>query len=160
MNHIKFLFTICLSLFINTAVLAESHTDKVLSLIGLQTDETKPDDISSLLGKPAKIEQEKKQDVWYYKTPDANFTVYWNNRTSRLDKLSFSSPTITKGIWDNRNSKYLKSGQTHIAEVIKVLSMPKDMMLKAVNQELHYSYQNTVLNLFFRKGTLVNYCLY
>ena len=147
-------------LLISSACFAESHTDKILSLLRLQPDQTNPDDISSLLGKPAKIQQDKKQDVWYYNTPGANFVIYWNNRTAHLDKLSFSSQDITKGIWDNRNTKYLKNGETHMEDVVKVLGMPKEMMLKAVNQELHYAYQSTILNLFFRKGTLVNYCVY
>jgi hypothetical protein len=159
MKNIKFLLLSGV-LFINSVCFGESHTDKILSLIGLQSQEAKPEDISSLLGQPAKIEQEKKQDIWYYSSPEANFVVYWNNRTSKLDKLSFSSQNATKSTWDNRNTRYLKTGQTHMADVIKALGVPKDMVLKLVNQELHYSYQNTVLNLFFRKGTLVNYCLY
>jgi len=159
MKNIKFLLLLTL-VFLNSACFAESHTDKILSLIGLQPEQTNPEDISALLGKPAKIQQDKKQDVWYYNSPDASFTVYWNNRTTHLDKLSFSAQNISKGTWDNRNIRYLKNGETHMADVIKVLGMPKEMLLKAVNQELHYTYQNTVLNLFFRKGTLVNYCVY
>ncbi len=160
MKNIKYLLLSAILLFMSSACFAENHTDKLLSLIGLQPEQAKPDDIASLLGQPLKIEQEKKQDVWYYNSPDANFVIYWNNRTSKLDKLSFSAQNVTKGNWDNRNTKYLKNGETHMADVIKVLGMPKDMLLRSVNQELHYSYQNTVLNLFFRKGTLVNYCLY
>ena len=139
---------------------AEAHTDRFLSIIGIQPEQTKQEDISSLLGQPNKIEQEKKQAVWHYTTKEGNFDVYWSNKTARLEKLSFSSESISKSNWDNRNSKYLKSGETNMTEVIKVLGLPKDMTIKSVSQELHYSYQNNVLNLFFRKGKLVNYCLY
>lgn len=145
---------------LNSICFAETHTDKLLSLIRLQPEQARPEDISSLLGKPAKIEQEKKQNVWYYSGPDADFVIYWNNRTARLDKLSFSAQNIHKEAWDNGNTRFLKTGETHMADVIKLLGIPKDMILKTVNQELHYTFRNNVLNLFFHKGTLVNYGLY
>ncbi len=119
------------------------------------------DDVSSLLGKPFKTDENKNQSVWYYKTDNNSLTIYWDNSAAKMEKLYFNTSAIAeKSAWDNKNARLLKTGETALAEVIKILGAPKDMTIKTNNQQLHYAYANNVLNLFFRKGTLVTYTLY
>lgn len=153
------IFILCTFLSV-CAYCGDKPADDILSLINMKPEEATPEQVSNILGKPEKIEEGRKQAVWYYNTPTSSLVIYWDNRISKLEKFSFTSMAPNKGVWQNSMSKHLKSGQTNLQQAIKALGEPKDMIIKSMNQELHYAYQNNVLRLFFRKGTLVNYTLY
>ncbi|HXS38507.1 MAG TPA: hypothetical protein VN721_17520 [Flavipsychrobacter sp.] len=134
---------------------------QILSFITTNPYAATQDDVSSLLGKPLKTEESKNQSVWYYKTDNNTLTIYWDSRVDKMEKLYFNTlTTAEKSAWDNNTAHLLKTGETALTEAIKILGAPKDMMIKANSQQLHYAYANNVLNLFFRKGTLVTYTLY
>jgi len=113
-----------------------------------------------MFGKPDRTENSRKQSVWYYKNEKNNITIYWNNRTATVEKCYFSTLAAYKTAWDHSKANMLRSGETSLQQAIKLLGAPKDMTIKSTNQELHYAFENSVLNLFFRNGTLVNYTVY
>ncbi len=139
---------------------ARSQTEQLNYLINLFISNKSQQEIQDFLGHPFKIEMEKKQNVWYYNAGDANFAIYWSKDDSKFRKVSFSTVSKVNIEWDERNARFLKTGETRMTDVVKNLGIPREMLLKESNQEVHYNYNNNVLRLFFRKGVLVNYCLY
>lgn len=139
---------------------AGSADEEILSLLSEKAGEATRTDITTLLGQPAKTETGNKTDVWYYSTNATHLTIYWNNRTSEMEKVYFSKTDTAKTAWDNALGRGLRTGQTTLASAVKMLGIPDDMRIKTMNQELHYSYQHYMLHLFFHKGTLVNYTFY
>jgi hypothetical protein len=137
----------------------DNPADVLLSLVGMKPSEATEEQVTTILGKPDHTEESKKQSVWYYTLNNNSLVVYWD-QDARLQKYSFSTLSDKKGAWDNGIAKSLKMGETDLSQAIKALGIPKEMMVKESNQELHYAYDHNILNLFFRKGTLVNYSLY
>lgn len=138
----------------------ENLTDKLRTFIKNKQFDSRQTEVSSFLGKPARIDEGTKKDVWFYSTDKGSLTIYWNNRADKIDKMVYTAMPVKDVEWDNKKARCLKMGQTSIEQVINTWGMPKDMMIKEVNQQLHYTFQYNTLHLFFRKGRLVNYTLF
>lgn len=135
--------------------------NEILSLLSIKTGDATPAEVTSMLGQPEKRESNNRTNVWYYTTNNTKLVIYWNNKTSALEKAYFTKlPGTAKNSWNNAFARQLKAGETKLADAVKVLGVPNDMRIKTINQELHYTYQNYMLHLFFHKGTLVNYTFY
>jgi len=161
MRKCFFLFVVVLFIAPAFCFAGNEVPDELFSLVNIKLTETNQDAVSGLFGKPDKTESTHKQSVWYYSNEKHNIIIYWNNRTSTVDKCSFSAiEDLAKIVLDRNKANLLKSGQTSLSQAIKILGTPKDMLIKSANQELHYAFQNNTLNLFFRGGMLVNYTLY
>lgn len=140
------------------ALAEENSPGSLLSLISMAPAETTQDKITSLLGKPATVEENKRKEWWHYSFDGARVTICWNKRTDALEKLMIENEAYQKGPADSR-LKQLHSGSTDAAQVFNILGTPEDMTIRGITQEMHYSYQNCVLRLFFRNNKLVDFTL-
>ena len=147
-------------LLISRVSFAVDNTDELLSLVNLTPETATQTKVTSLLGKPLKVEQTRKKTVWYYTHGKTNLTLSWDIKTSMLEKFAFTCEVDKKNTFDNRLQANLKSGATDILQALKILGTPKDMTIKKATQEMHYAYEHNVLRLFFRNRVLVDYCLY
>ncbi len=151
---LSFLFSLCRPCF------ATDHTpDDILSWMALTPKTATMENVTSLLGTPAKVEESKKKTLWYYTHDNTDLVISWNNKSGSLEKYSFSCKYVEKPTFDNRLQGKLRSGTTNISQAVKLLGLPHDMTVKTMTQEMHYAYQNSVLRLFFRNGTLVDFTL-
>ncbi len=131
----------------------------LLSLAALTAGETTQEQITAMFGKPEKIEDNKKTISWYYTTDDNSVVLLWNKKSEQFIKCSFTSKPCEKMTFDPRISRKLRSGSTDLTQTLALLGTPEDMTIKESKQEVHYSYQNNVLRLFFRDRVLVDYTL-
>ncbi len=139
----------------------EGSFDDIVSLINMKPGEATPQDVTSKFGKPATIEESRKTHIWHYITNKGDLSIYWDNDNLKLQKISFTTEAGTQvKAFDNSYAPFLRAGKSKLSEVLGALGAPHNMTIKSVNQELHYSYQNKILHLFFRKGTLVNYSFF
>lgn len=139
---------------------AQDLSQRLLSLVQLKPQQATTTQITTILGQPNKTEENGRTHTWYYKTSTASLTLYWNGKNNRLEKYCFATTPDRKVAWDENKARFLKTGETELVQVLKQLGTPKDMTIKQMNQQVHYAFQDNVLNLFFRKGTLVNYTLF
>ena len=159
MKKVLFLLLV-LSIAISRPCRAIDHaSDDILSLMNLTPKTATQEKVTALLGQPAKVEENKKRAWWYYNLGNSRLIIYWNKKSALLEKFSFSCESAVKNVFDNNLSRKLKSGTTDLLQAIKLLGVPKDMTIKSVTQEVHYAYQKSVLRLFFRNRTLVDYTL-
>jgi hypothetical protein len=156
----KVLFVLVALLSIYWPSFATDHNSDLLSLISLTQGDVTPGKVTSVLGQPSKVQENKKKTWWYYSKGTANMVVCWNKRQDGFEKVSFSSGEPKKAAFDDNLSRKLKSGATDLSQAIQLLGTPKDMIIKMSTQEMHYAYQNNVLRLFFRDRKLVDFCLY
>lgn len=159
MNKILFLLFATFVSFCKPCAGTERSAEEVLSWMKLTPENATQDAVTSLLGKPAKTEENKKKTWWYYTHDNTTLMILWNNKSATLERYSFACIRPEKTAFDTRISHKLKTGTTDIMQAVKLLGIPKDMTIKAVTQEIHYAYSNSVLRLFFRKGLLVDYTL-
>ena len=139
---------------------AVDHSEEdLLSWMNLTPTTATQEKVTSILGKPAKVEENKKRAWWYYKFGTTNLVISWNKKSALLEKFSFSCESAVKNVFNNEISRKLKSGSTDLIQAVKLLGIPKDMTIKSVTQEVHYAYEKSVLRLFFRNRTLVDYTL-
>jgi|GEM_PF-1660120 hypothetical protein len=138
----------------------ENLSARLLNFIEHKQFNSRQNDVSNLLGKPTQIDEGGKKDIWLYNSDKVNLTIYWNNREDKIEKMVYTTEPGRQPEWDNAKARCLKMGETSIEQVIKTWGMPKDMMIKPVNQQLHYTFHYNTLHLFFRKGRLVNYTLF
>ena len=160
MRKVMFLVLAIVFIFNNAAFAIDPNPDELLSLINLTPATATQSKITSLLGKPLRVEETKKRTVWYYTHGNTNLVISWNLKSELLEKFSFNSEPVKKAAFDNRLSAKLQSGATDILQALKILGTPKDMTIKKATQEMHYAYEHNVLRLFFRDRVLVDYCLY
>ena len=151
---------LALLILINRSSFAIDHTpDELMSWLTLTPKTATPDKVTAILGKPAKVEENKKHTWWYYTHGNTSLVISWNNKSAELEKFSFSCNSTAKCVFDNAASRKLKSGITDLGSAIKILGVPKDMTVKSMTQEVHYAYEKCVLRLFFRNRTLVDYTM-
>jgi hypothetical protein len=147
-------------LAVGTHCFAIDHIgDKLLSYINLTPGTTTQSKVSSMLGTPSKIEENKKRTWWYYNNDNTSLVISWNKKSDLLERFSFSCSKVQKNAFDNAIPAKLHSGDTNIAQAIKLLGTPQNMTIKEGTQEIHYSYQNNILRLFFRNRVLVDFTL-
>jgi hypothetical protein len=140
---------------------AVDHNEEALvSLIRLAPETATPDNITSLLGKPGRIEDNKKRTIWYYEHDSTTLVVSWSKKSAQMEKFSFNNTRDGRNIFDVNKSRHLQSGVTNVTDALKILGTPSDMTIKGMTQEMHYDYKNNVLRLFFRNKMLVDYTLY
>ena len=158
----KVLFLLMLIIGVATApCMATDHNcEQLLTLLKLSPGTATQEKVTTMLGKPVRVEESKKRITWYYDHANGTLTISWNKKSSLLEKYSFNNQDVTKSVFDTRTSKRLQSGVTDVSQALNILGTPKDMTIKEMTQEMHYAYQNNVLRLFFRNNTLVDYTLY
>ena len=159
MKKVLFLLLVLLIANIRPCRAIDHTDDELLSLINLTPKTTTQEKVTAMLGKPTKVEENKKRTWWYYTQGNTNLVISWNKKSELLEKFSFSNESSEKSTFDNALSGKLKSGSTDLIQAVKLLGTPKDMTIKSVTQEMHYAYQKCVLRLFFRNRTLVDYTL-
>jgi hypothetical protein len=157
----KIIFLLLTVIFIGSRPCkATEHTsDELLSWITLTPQTATPEKVTNILGKPLKVEENKKRTWWYYGKGNTNLVISWNNKSGQLEKFSFSDITPEQKVFDTRISGRLRSGVTDMKQAIAILGVPKDMIIKEVTQEMHYAYKNSILRLFFRNRLLVDFTL-
>jgi len=160
MKKLVCLLAILLIAISRACIAKEINSDDLLSLVKLTASAATPDKVTSILGKPAKVEENKKRTSWYYSRGTTNLVISWSRKSALFEKFSFTNDQAKKSVLDTRLSKKLKSGATDIITAIAILGTPKDLTIKAAKQEMHYAYEHNVLRLFFRDRVLVDYCLY
>src|ERR1700743_1806229 len=139
MKKMKFLLVLACMAIHSVASATDDLSDVLLSLVEIKPNLATEEQVTTLLGKPDRTEESKKQSVWYYNMNQNNLVVYWSNRDAKLERYSFTTAQVVKkALWDSRLARSLKMGQTNIAQAIKTLGTPKEMMVREVNQELHY----------------------
>jgi len=154
------LLVVVLLAFTRSSYAVEPYSEELLSLIKLSPATATQARVTSLLGKPIRVEEGKKRVLWYYEHGNSSLVISWNKKSAQLEKFAFDHDLSEKGVFDVRTSQKLKTGVTNIMDAIKILGTPKDMTIKEMTQEMHYAYQNNVLRLFFRNKTLVDFTLY
>jgi hypothetical protein len=160
MKKVLCLFVILLLTVSGPCFAKEINSDDLLSLVKLTAISATPDKVTSILGKPMKVEENKKRTSWYYNHGNTNLVISWSKKSTLFEKFSFTCESAKKSVFDTRLSKKLKSGATDIITALALLGTPKDMTIKGAKQEMHYAYEHNVLRLFFRDRMLVDYCLY
>jgi hypothetical protein len=134
--------------------------DELLSITKMDPEALTQSSITSLFGNPSKIEEGKRKTSWFYKQGNDNLVITWNKKNALVDKVSFTSEAVGIKTFDKSVSSKLVSGSTELSQALQLLGTPKDMTIKLNKQEVHYSFQDKVLRLFFRDNKLVDYCLY
>ena len=137
----------------------DNTNDVLVALVSLAPADATPEKIKHVLGSPASVDEGKKRTEWHYSVGGNDVTVSWNNKTQEFEKLSFTNSCNEKCEFDSRLSRKLRSGRTDLRQTISILGAPKDMTVRGSKQELHYSYNNSVLRLFFRNHVLVDFTL-
>jgi len=160
MKKVMMLMVVIMCMTCKPSFAKDLSGEDLLSLATLTMQKTTQTIITTLLGKPGKIEESRKRSKWYYIRGNATMVLCWSKKSATLEKVFFNCETTIKNAFDNSLSYKLKSGVTNINQAIKLLGTPKDMTIKESTQEVHYAYQNSVLRLFFRDQTLVDFCLY
>jgi hypothetical protein len=139
--------------------LAIDNSGTILSLVGLSRETVTKDKVTTLFGKPAKIEENKKRVWWSYTNDNTTLVFCWNKKSNLFENYAFKNIVPVKTVCDAAACRKLKSGSTDVTQAIKLLGTPADMKTKNATQELHYTYQNSVLRLFFRDRILVDFTL-
>jgi hypothetical protein len=152
-------FLFCLFVSVNSECLAKDHSDNILSLLNLPGETVTQQKITTLLGKPASTEENNKRVRWHYTNDNAELVICWNKKTGQFENFSFKREGEVKKMCDGQLCKQLRSGITNITQAITLLGTPADMKIKGATQELHYSYQNVIMRLFFRNRILVDFTL-
>ena len=160
MNKIIFLTVGLFFVMIRPCCATDYTGDDLISLVSLTSATATQGKVTSMLGKPLKIEEGKKRTLWYYTHGNQNMVISWNKESESLEKFFFTCAVAEKSVFDNSVAHKLKSGATDILQALKLLGTPKDITIKEKTQEMHYAYQEKVLRLFFRDRVLVDYCLY
>lgn len=145
---------------LNSSAFAWSgNTDELLKLIRLISTATTQQQLLASLGKPAKVEEKNRRTWWYYDQGVNNVSVCWNNKDAQLERLDFKSGSEKKDTLNISVSANFQSGKTELQDAVKLLGIPKYMVIRENRQEAHYVYNNSTLRLFFRDRVLVDYAL-
>jgi len=160
MKKVMFLMLVIVFAITCPCLATDHYSEDLLSLMKLSHETATQEQVTTLLGQPARMEEGKKRTVWYYERANTTLVISWNSKSLQLEKFSFNNNVVEKSVFDQNTSKRLQSGVTNITDAIKILGTPKDMTIKGMTQEMHYAYQNNVLRLFFRNKMLVDYTLY
>ena len=158
MKKVMFLF-LALFLFTGVRLLAIDRSGNLLSLVNLSHETATQEKITALLGQPMTIEEHKKRVWWHYSNDNSNLVICWNKKSDVFENFSFTCKPGQKCTFDKCIPRKLKSGSTDILQALALLGTPMDMKIKGATQEMHYSYANSVLRLFFRNRVLVDYTL-
>ena len=148
---VLFSFLLCIS------CIAKDNTGKLLSLVRLSPENITRERIVSLLGKPGKVEESRKSIRWYYLSADSKLMLQWNKNEGHAEKFSFNCSAVNTCLFDNKMECKLVEGKMNIDQAVTLLGTPRDMVVKSGKQILYYNYQHSVLRLFFRNRTLVDY---
>lgn len=159
MRSVFILLTALLFTFSNTCGARNYDVEELLSLIALYHNTATQNQVTAMLGTPAKVTEGKKRVLWYYTGDLSNLTFYWNKKSDGVEKFRFNSEPTENCRFDINIPRKLKSGATDIKQAITLLGVPKDMTVKELTQELHYTYTDGTLRLFFRNGVLVDFTL-
>ena len=148
---------VLVSFFFCFSCIANDYTSKLLSLVKLSPESVTREKIISILGKPDKVENSRKSIRWYYVLDNSKLTLQWNKVEGKAEKISFNCKSTQKCLFDRKLECKLQEGLLNVAQAVSLLGAPKDMVVRQGKQILYYNYQNSVLRLFFRNRTLVDY---
>jgi len=148
-----------LPLFLITCGLSFAKEPDLQSLAAITPQLASPGQMAAMLGQPTRIEENKKKTLWHYDLGDCDLVLSWDNKSDQFVKFSFINQPVQKKAFDARISRKLRSGTTDLSQALALLGTPKDMTIKESKQEVHYTYENSVLRLFFRDRVLVDYTL-
>ena len=146
-----------LLLFIGCSCYAFDQTSQLLSLVKLSPENVTREKIMSILGKPARIDETRKGTRWYYTFNNSKLMLQWNKNEGMAEKFSFNCTSAPTCIFDKKNECKLQEGKMNVDQAVALLGTPKEMVMKSGKQVLYYNYQNSILRLFFRNRTLVDY---
>lgn len=133
----------------------------VISLVKLKQENLTRNKIISIIGKPTEIDETWKKEKWYYKHGNISVVIHWGSNSNEVKKIVFETVEKTNNTsFDYSLPDKLKTGITDVSEAIKIFGMPNDMTLKPSTQEMHYTYENSKLRLFFRNKKFVDFALY
>ena len=155
----KILLLLCLMVTTIHYCHAIDHSDKFLSLAKLPTSTMTRDKVIGICGKPERVEDTKKVCRWYYSNDNSKLVIHWNNRSGAVERFAFNYTTEGDAVFDHALEQKLKEGILDITQALKLLGTPKDLLIKGPTQVMHYTFQKSVLRLFFRNRTLVDYSL-
>lgn len=146
-------------LFHNISVAKNGNTDELLTLLKLITTDPTQQQLMASMGKPAKVEEKNRHTWWYYDQGENNVSICWNNKDAQLERIDFKSENEKKDTLTISIGANLQSGKTELQQAVKLLGIPKYMLIKENRQEVHYVYNTSTLRLFFRDRVLVDYAL-
>jgi|GEM_PF-1074097 len=155
----KVLVLLSLVIGVHMQCAAFDHAESLQSLAKMAPESITQTKVIAMFGQPERVEQLRKGVKWYYTNGGTELTINWSARSGSMQKFAFSHQPAAKTIFDNNIERQLKSGQIDITTAMKLLGVPKDMVMKEATQVMHYSYQNSMLRLFFRDRKLVDYTL-
>lgn len=135
------------------------NTEKMLRITGINHENVTQADIIKLYGNPGRTEKTRKRLKWYYIQDGCMLEVDWKSDGSRLEKFVFTNEVQEKKECNLDLQQKLKTGDTDIAQALKLLGVPADMTLREDTQIIHYNYQGSMARLFFRNNKLVDYAL-
>jgi len=158
MRALAILITVFLLAITVPSFAIDYSSGDLMSLVKLEPGQATPERITAILGKPGKVEEGKRKTWWHYEMGATNVVICWS-KDDVLEKFSFKNIQAQKPAFDGKSCSKLKSGTTDITQAMKLLGTPKDMTIKKMTQEMHYTYQNSVLRLFFRERVLVDFTL-
>jgi len=138
---------------------ATDHSDDIEQFLKLSPGQVTQKRVESIFGKPERVEQSRKNVKWYYSGKEADVVINWGNKSQSLHRFScnYKNSVCTK--FDYSVVGKLKSGTMNLANALKLLGSPRDVLVKESTQIMHYAYENNILRLFFRNGALVDYTL-
>ena len=139
----------------------EKQQNSITALTKLTPDNWTKERLMTLFGKPTQETTEGRKMLWVYQVQEAKISIQWEKEEELARRINFESGLNHA----NRELDYslpdkLKLGATPMSQAIKILGMPDDMSLKKSTQEMHYTYNDKVLRLFFRDRVLVDFTLY
>src|SRR4051812_33125855 len=100
MRKVMFLL-IALMLSLRPCQATDFNGEELLSLLKLTSESATPAKLTSMFGKPLKVEESRKRTKWFYENGAIKMVVWWNKKSALLEKFSFISDEKGKGVFDN-----------------------------------------------------------
>ena len=130
-------------------------------LAGREMEQLNQATVRKLAGTPSNIEAKTRKSTWIYYNDQSKMEIEWEGLPGNIKKIKFEilkgprPPKIDYSLADK-----LKSDETNLAQAIKIFGIPGDMEIKENTQELHYSFADKNMRLFFRDRILADFTLY
>lgn len=158
MKRVLLLCSLVLLLAANDAW-ALRPSDELNSIVQLASPHATPAQIRARLGSPTTIKEARRRTFWRYEKEGSEIVISWNNRSGAFERVSVTRKSSEQRPFDERASAKLISGKTQLPEALSIMGSPRSMLLKENRQELHYTFSNSIVRLFFRNNVLVDFTL-
>src|ERR1700743_3573277 len=100
MKKVIFLLLTCLFTAHMPCMAIDHSAEQLLSFIKLSPHAATQSDVTSVLGKPKKVEEGKKRTLWYYDHDNVRLIISWNKKSLQLEKFSFNNALPEKNVFD------------------------------------------------------------